>query len=492
MLVGNNKRTECVDPMPIEDNIEDEDDDDDDRGDPDDESRTSLLSESPLKKKRRHNKEQENENEDEKERGYDMDNKNADTAAASTFVTAAFPVEREDNNDHDKGETDDENDDVSTIQAQTKKTTNKKKRILVPWDDMFERLTAYQKKHNTAHVPSGYSTVDKKLAKWVTTQRTSYKNKELSIDQINRLELIGFVWKFVNQNTWEESFQQLVAHYKSQPPQQYKSMNVKAKTALGSWVKYQRKSYEKETLSIERIYRLEAIGFVWVVETLDYDEMWIAMFEKYLVYQKETNSSSVVPKKADPSLANWMMSQRSYYKHKHQRLSVDRINRLHSAGFVWDLQQQKRQQKKESKSDAGMRWDTVFQQLITYKDEHKGCVNVSKRGADAKLGRWVVTQRQKYRKEKLSPDRITRLESIGFVWDFKDQIDQNWMEMYQKLLIYKQEHKDCIVPQKYHKDLKLGGWVKSKRFYYNYNNTGTYKLSPKHLQLLNAINFFGI
>jgi hypothetical protein len=32
------------------------------------------------------------------------------------------------------------------------------------------------------------------------------------------------------------------------------------------------------------------------------------------------------------------------------------------------------------------------------------------------LGRWVGSQRSKYRKGKLSEDRIKRLEDIGFVW----------------------------------------------------------------------------
>ena len=102
----------------------------------------------------------------------------------------------------------------------------------------------------------------------------------------------------------------------------------------------------------------------------------------------------------------------------------------------------------------------------------------------------IYKQRTCYRKEKLSPDRITRLESIGFVWDLKYRVDENWMEMYNKLLRYKQEHKDCNVPRKYNKDLKLGIWVKNKRFYYNFNNTGRYKLSTKQLHLLNEINFF--
>ena len=38
------------------------------------------------------------------------------------------------------------------------------------------------------------------------------------------------------------------------------------RSPLGTWVKHQRKFYRKETLSSERIKRLEEIGFVWEVK----------------------------------------------------------------------------------------------------------------------------------------------------------------------------------------------------------------------------------
>ena len=94
-------------------------------------------------------------------------------------------------------------------------------------------------------------------------------------------------------------------------------------------------------LSVNRINCLQSAGFVW-------NPMRTSMFKKYLAFKEENNTSSI-PKKADPSLSNWMSFQRSCYKRKHKRsLSVDRINPLQSSGFVWDLKQNKIQQKKFS------------------------------------------------------------------------------------------------------------------------------------------------
>lgn len=41
--------------------------------------------------------------------------------------------------------------------------------------------------------------------------------------------------------------------------------------------------------------------------------------------------------------------------------------------------------------------------------------------------------------------------------------DQQWEEMYQRLVQFKQEHGDCLVPRKYERDPKLSTWVETQR-----------------------------
>eukprot|EP00751_Fragilariopsis_kerguelensis_P015049 CAMPEP_0170760512 /NCGR_PEP_ID=MMETSP0733-20121128/1596_1 /TAXON_ID=186038 /ORGANISM="Fragilariopsis kerguelensis, Strain L26-C5" /LENGTH=110 /DNA_ID=CAMNT_0011100271 /DNA_START=226 /DNA_END=558 /DNA_ORIENTATION=+ len=62
------------------------------------------------------------------------------------------------------------------------------------WKEMYTRLQAYNKQHKSTSV-SGRYREDQQLAKWVKTQRTFYKNKKLSVQRINDLEAIEFVWK---------------------------------------------------------------------------------------------------------------------------------------------------------------------------------------------------------------------------------------------------------------------------------------------------------
>jgi hypothetical protein len=75
--------------------------------------------------------------------------------------------------------------------------------------------------------------------------------------------------------------------------------------------------------------------------------------------------------------------------------------------------------------------------------------------------RWVMTQRQMYRKGKLSQDRILRLEAIGFVWSRQELA---WDEMYQRLVNYKRIHGDCDVLQEWREDPQLGSWVVKQKY----------------------------
>jgi len=66
-----------------------------------------------------------------------------------------------------------------------------------------------------------------------------------------------------------------------------------------------------------------------------------------------------------------------------------------------------------------------------------------------------------YRKGRLSPDRIQRLEAIGFIWCRQEHA---WDEMYRRLVKYKKAHGDCNVPLGWQEDLQLGSWVVKQRY----------------------------
>ena len=172
----------------------------------------------------------------------------------------------------------------------------------------------------------------------------------------------------------------------------------------------------------------------------------------------------------DPKLAIWVQAQRTVYANKgrNKEISVERIRRLDSIGFVW-------------KHKDLVPWEEMYQRLVAYKKKHKSTHVPQKYAADLKLGQWVSHQRKFYNNKQLSTERTNHLKSIGFVWDV---LDARWMEMYSRLIEYKKQNKSTRVPIHYTEDPSFGMWVSNQRQVYSQG-----KLSGRRLKLLNSINF---
>jgi helicase associated protein len=75
---------------------------------------------------------------------------------------------------------------------------------------------------------------------------------------------------------------------------------------------------------------------------------------------------------------------------------------------------------------------------------------------DTALGAWVSNQRASKKRGALSPERVHRLEELGFVWD---RLEASWEESFAKLQNYQKREGHCKVPVDWSEDPKLGSWV---------------------------------
>lgn len=68
-------------------------------------------------------------------------------------------------------------------------------RLIEPnsWESMFDRLVEYKRVRGNCNVPQKQG-ANKRLGKWVNTQRTHYKRGTLRPDRKQQLDSIGFVW----------------------------------------------------------------------------------------------------------------------------------------------------------------------------------------------------------------------------------------------------------------------------------------------------------
>ena len=110
-------------------------------------------------------------------------------------------------------------------------------------------------------------------------------------------------------------------------------------------------------------------------------------------------------------LGTWAFTQRQ----NRDKRSAEQIKLLNSLGFVWDpLVEQ---------------WEESFRALQKFKAREGHCLVVRKfKEGKHKLGVWVGAQRQ--RKRRLSPERIQRLDSLGFSWD---PLTDQWEEAFKAL-----------------------------------------------------------
>ena len=308
------------------------------------------------------------------------------------------------------------------------------------WEKAFEKLKKYKIDNGNCLVPDNFLAKDGfSLGKWVGNQRTN--RQSLSSKKIEDLESLGFVWE-AKVAAWEAAFIKLIKYKQDHGdclvPQRYKTADG---LGLGTWTSRQRRN--RNSLSKDRIQRLEALGFIWDVR----EKSWEDAFAELQKYKHSHGHCRVLKsfKTADNfKLGAWVTDLRN----KKSTLSSEEIERLDEIGFIWD--------------PYANLWEEGLSELTSYKKQNGDCfvpkTYVSATGHN--LGGWVGTQRTN--KEKLSKDRFDRLNDLGFCWDTKVAA---WEMAFKHLQAYQKEFGNCLVPQKYKtKDgFSLGSWVSTQR-----------------------------
>jgi len=265
------------------------------------------------------------------------------------------------------------------------------------WNARFKELLSYRSEHGDCDISCSQG----KLGRWVSKQRERYRAGSLAQDRIERLNSIGFSWVMARGGSkvpWETRFHELV-QYKAK----HGDCDISTKKGkLGKWVDKQRAVYKAGSLAQDRIDRLEGIGFRWTLHGVK-EEAWATRFHELVQYKAEHGDCCVSRKR---KLGLWVDRQRVVYKAG--SLAQDRIDRLSGIGFDWAPP------RGSSRIDSKVvPWETRLNELVQYKLNHGDCDVPRSWG---QLGIWVNAQRNKYKKDNLSQDRIDRLNGIGFDW----------------------------------------------------------------------------
>jgi superfamily II DNA or RNA helicase len=290
-------------------------------------------------------------------------------------------------------------------------------------------------------------------------ERVEIIGPEISIESLRKVITTACIE--ILSDSWDEYFGQLEA-FRDRFGDCKVRQGWDENPALSFWVSNQRQRYRLNKLSVDRVRKLERLGFEWNA----FDAAWEDFFQQLLRYKQEHDDCDVRRGSLKyRDLGNWVHGQRR--NRKDGKLSVEQIRRLDEQGFVWEK--------------FNVSWEKMFSALKKYKRLHGDCNVPHGWPKNRRLANWVRVQRAKKSDGTLSNERIRRLDDEGFIWD---RPEAAWEEMFTALVAYKTIHGDCNVPARWQENPQLATWVHEQR-----KNWRRRRLSRERIQKLVQVGF---
>ena len=235
-----------------------------------------------------------------------------------------------------------------------------KQKTEMTWDDLYKLAEEYYKEHGDLDIKQRYVASDgRKLGQWIIKQRMAYKNRSLPRDK---------------------------------------------------------RIADTTPLTDEQVKKLESIGMIWDINNWKWKNVY-SLLEEYYKKYGDLNVPQRYVTSDGKKLGVLISYQRQAYKNrslprdkwigKLAPLTDEQVIKLENIGMVWDV--------------FDSTWNKMYELAQQYFQEH-GNLDIPSKYVTAngeKLGKWISTQRMTYKDGELFNERITKLETIGMIWDTK-------------------------------------------------------------------------
>lgn len=323
--------------------------------------------------------------------------------------------------------------------------------VLEQWDATHAKLIEFVQKNGFPRSPRlcGKEDQEKHLWIWITHQRTAFRKNELSKYRIRKLEQIpGWSWEPLS-SKWNATYTELIKFVqknKTTPSNRSKDPQEKI---LSTWVNLQRKTYKENKLPKDRIKKIEQIpGWHWS----PFDK-WGTNYEKLVDFVKKNKKLPIIRSNTleEKSLGIWISHQRAAFKKS--KLSQKRIEKLKQVPG-W------------SQNNNDQQWDTAYEELIEFiKQNKKNPRSNSESRNERASASFSSHARKAYRKNKLSQERIKKLEQIpGWYWEPRTK---QWDTSYGELIGFvKKNERFPSLASEDSQEKALAIWVRTQHIAY--------------------------
>ena len=331
------------------------------------------------------------------------------------------------------------------------------------WIKRYHELEAFYLQHGHTDMPRTHP--QRTLANWVWIQRLRrkgpyLKSPQLTAAQVKLLDKLGFKWDPHGEN-WQEHYLKLKA-YGDKNARKYDPIED---GALSRWASTQRKAYHQGELDPGRVDQLNEIAFTW--ESKSVENNWADYYAELKAHHAQHGDANPLRHRF-PRLGAWCVLQRQ--RRKKGEMPQSQIELLDQLGFTW----LKHEKQPWEKSLADLRDFIVA----------NGHGNVPHLYApNPRLGFFVINQRNRYAKGRLSPERIAQLEAVGFSWKSAGRDPMRPVRL-KELAAFRERFGHCDVTSSWSENAPLGRWVRYQR---KLREAG--ELEPADIRDLDALGF---
>ena len=260
------------------------------------------------------------------------------------------------------------------------------------WNDRYELLKEFINEFNRFPKKDQiYKNI--KLGSWFSTQKILYKKNYLTIDRIQKLNLLNIKIRL----SWNDKYE-LLKEFINKNNRLPKSAETYENEQIGYWIGTQKGLYRQGKLSEEKVQKLKCLGIKF--------NSRLSWNDKYELLKEFINKNNRLPIKntiyKDIKLGDWLHTQKDLYRQgklseeKVKKLKCLNINILINNNTVWN-------DKYELLKEFINKNNRLPKSVETYKD--------------IRLGSWLNNQKHFYKKGKLSEEKVQKLESLGVKFD---------------------------------------------------------------------------